>query len=180
MLFRSNIGNPGLPVAQVGCTPLYVSFTQDFHVPGAASWFWDLGDGHTSTQEFPSHTYRSSGNFNVSVQFYDSSGNWIDSIHTAGIVNVHGPQADFAISQSNCVDSQVTFIDRSAGANYWFWDFGDGFTSNDTTPDHTYSGSTTNFIITQTVADTFGCSSTTTASLFENTFSPVLVTETDV
>ncbi len=50
-----------------GCKPpLTVQFT-DQTSPAATSWLWDFGDGGTSTQQNPSHTYSSFGIFNVTL-----------------------------------------------------------------------------------------------------------------
>ncbi|MFL2585925.1 MAG: GEVED domain-containing protein [Parvicellaceae bacterium] len=38
------------------------------------SWLWDFGDGNTSTAQNPSHTYTSSGNFDVQLISYNSFG----------------------------------------------------------------------------------------------------------
>ncbi|MFM8432718.1 MAG: PKD domain-containing protein, partial [Bacteroidota bacterium] len=160
--------------------PLSVSFSQAFQVANAAQYYWNFGDGHTSTERFPTHTYTETGNYNVSIQFFDAAGNWLDSIGSVGSVSVRGPTAGFSIIQSNCQAGQVDFADSSRNANSWFWDFGDGNTSNDTVPHHSYAGSVSNYIVTQTVTDTNGCSNSISALMFANTQSPVLVTETDI
>jgi gliding motility-associated-like protein len=48
----------------VGCSPLNTSFTYTSTRPGT-SFFWDFGDGTTSTEEFPTHTYSQPGTYNV-------------------------------------------------------------------------------------------------------------------
>lgn len=47
-----------------GCQPLAVNFTYTSTQPGT-QYFWDFGDGITSTTQFPSHTYNTSGTFTV-------------------------------------------------------------------------------------------------------------------
>lgn len=39
-----------------------------------ASWMWDFGDGHTSTQRHPRHTYTTSGTFTVRLSVTDNAG----------------------------------------------------------------------------------------------------------
>ncbi len=39
------------------------------------SWIWDFGDGNTSTEEHPCHTYQLSGNYTVILKVTDGSGN---------------------------------------------------------------------------------------------------------
>ena len=49
-----------------GVAPLRVSFT-DESTGSPGSWLWDFGDGSTSTQQNPVHTYSTSGTFSVSL-----------------------------------------------------------------------------------------------------------------
>lgn len=51
--------------------PLTVNFTDN--TPNATSWLWDFGDGQTSTQQNPSHTYTAQGDYNVSLTANTSS-----------------------------------------------------------------------------------------------------------
>jgi formylglycine-generating enzyme required for sulfatase activity len=59
-----------------GAAPLTVQFT-DLSVPGASSitsWSWLFGDGGTSTQQDPAHTYTVAGTYNVSLTVTTSEG----------------------------------------------------------------------------------------------------------
>jgi gliding motility-associated-like protein len=47
-----------------GCAPMSVNFTYTSTKPGT-SFFWDFGDGATSTTEFPAHTYNNPGTYTV-------------------------------------------------------------------------------------------------------------------
>ena len=173
-------GNPGIPQVQMGCAPLYVSFTQDYHVDAAMSYLWDFGDGTSSTLEFPSHTYFESGVYSVHLQITDSS-NQITQLFLDSIVRVTGPVAGFQVIQStNCQQAIVTFIDTSINATSWNWNFGDSTTSSLQSPTHTYNSPQSNYIITLTVSDSLGCSNTISTSIYSNSQSPILVTETDV
>ena len=49
-----------------GDFPLEVRF-EDLSVGLTAGWLWDFGDGQTSTEKNPSHTYTRSGSYNVSL-----------------------------------------------------------------------------------------------------------------
>lgn len=48
----------------------------------------------------------------------------------------HKPTADFSISTN---ELEATFTDTSIDAENWFWDFGDGATSTDPSPTHTFA-----------------------------------------
>ena len=55
-------------------------------------------------------------------------------------VNIlQGPTASFAVSDSFiCCGNSVNFLNTSANADGWFWDFGDGTTSNMFSPMHAF------------------------------------------
>ncbi len=67
--------NPALAMAEFGASPsegvapLIVQFT-DESILGTlpiTTWFWDFGDGNTSTEQNPEHTYEDPGNYTVSL-----------------------------------------------------------------------------------------------------------------
>lgn len=80
-------------------------------------------------------------------EFYGvSNGNWNpapnaywDTVVTKStyfLWNIHKPTADFTYQNSN--GNQVTFTDKSIGADAWLWNFGDGSSSTQQNPVHTY------------------------------------------
>ena len=48
-----------------GAPPLRVSFTDTSTIPEPSGWLWDFGDGTTSTERNPVHTYTQAGSFSV-------------------------------------------------------------------------------------------------------------------
>lgn len=120
-----------------GCIPLTVNFTNTNN--GNAS--WDFGDGSTSNQSGNiSHTYNSTGCFDVSLTVTDNAGcssttTMSDYICTSGPPVASFSQSDVLVPNSNPV---VYFYNSSIGANAYEWHFGDGNTSVETDPDHTY------------------------------------------
>lgn len=54
-----------------GCAPLKVDFTFTATQPGT-SYFWDFGDGDTSTEQYPSHTYNQAGEYTVRFILHDA------------------------------------------------------------------------------------------------------------
>ncbi|MEO1437439.1 MAG: PKD domain-containing protein, partial [Bacteroidota bacterium] len=68
------------------------------------------------------------------------------------------PIADFSYMDI-CIGQDAEFMDLSVGATDWFWDFGDGFTSNMQNPIHTYGASgpyTVTLIVTKANLDQEG------------------------
>ncbi len=103
------------------------------------SWHWDFGDGSTSTEQNPVHYYSGIGNYDVTLTVQDDNGT-SSVTHTVSIVQSQ-VTADF--SSMNNVDCAapltVDFNNLSANASSYVWDFGDGSTSTDENPSHTYS-----------------------------------------
>jgi len=127
-------------------SPLTVDFT-DLSLGEVESWFWDFGDGATSNEQNPTHTY-GEGIYTVSLTVTGPGGSAKDTKTNYIVVNRPDPvpaQTDahfFADKRSGAPPLEVKFTDmsRSAGEiDSWLWDFGDGNTSTEQNPTHTYS-----------------------------------------
>src|SRR5258705_7697545 len=76
-----------------GCSPLNVQFTNTS--TGAVSFFWDFGDGNTSTLTNPSNIYTNAGNYNVMLVATALPGQ-SDTLVSPGYITVNqNPVADF-------------------------------------------------------------------------------------
>ncbi len=122
-----------------GWPPLTVQFT-DLSIGEITSWSWDFGDGGTSTEQNPSHTYGAPGVYTVSLTVSGPLGS--DTETKVGYITVY-PVADFTASPtSGYAPLEVHFTDQSIPAGQidsWSWDFGDGGTSTEQNPVHTYT-----------------------------------------
>jgi len=56
-----------------GSVPLYVSFT-DTSLQNPSSWSWNFGDGGTSTDRNPGHTYKAAGTYSVTLTMSNAGG----------------------------------------------------------------------------------------------------------
>jgi len=80
-----------LPVAHFNCTPdfgyspLIVFFT-DLSGQNVTSWSWDFGDGNTSGEQNPVHTYRHPGNYTVNLTIESDTGYSSSSIADCVVV----------------------------------------------------------------------------------------------
>jgi len=120
-----------------GCAPLTISFTDLSQQ--AIAWFWDFGDGTTSSQQNPSHTYISDGIYSVML-VCTFPGNCTDTILYNGMITINTPDADFFTpTQAGCSPSQISFVNQSNDASTYLWNFGDGTTSANLNPDHIYN-----------------------------------------
>ena len=114
---------------------------------------WDFGDGERSAETSPVHTYAVPGVYAPRVLFRTVSGD--EGSRDAGSVEAHGspPRAAFEIeAPRGLLPVEVRFHDRSAGAvGRWIWDLGDGTTSSEASPIHTYRRSGTYRIVLTTM-----------------------------
>ncbi len=126
-----------------GYAPLSVQFTDMSQ--NATKWNWDFGDGNTSTDQNPKYTYYAAGNYTINLTAInandtDSKLATITVLDPVLPVPTVIPVANFnANPKSGYAPLSVQFTDMSQYATKWKWDFGDGNTSNDQNPKHTYS-----------------------------------------
>ncbi|MCK4949213.1 MAG: PKD domain-containing protein [Thermoplasmata archaeon] len=107
-----------------------------------ASWSWDFGDGGTSTDNNPTHSYADDGEYVVTLNVTDNDGATNETSHPITVLNV-GPIASFNVSPAEpIVDKEAQFTDTSTDSDgdvvAWEWDFGDGQTSDVENPTHQY------------------------------------------
>jgi gliding motility-associated-like protein len=135
---------------------------------GIVSWFWDFGDGSTDTNQNPSHTYNSPGNFNVTLIITDSVG-CSDTITKPAIINSI-PQASF-VTQNVCAGQNMPFQNTSnilgGGLMNHSWNFGNGATSVQTSPWYQYLNPGT-YTVTLIVTGPGGCKDTATQQVTVN------------
>ena len=149
----------GSPLPDFSATPtsgpvsLAVQFT-DTTANNPTSWAWDFGDGNSSTQQNPLHTYNSVGTYTVALTATNSAGTATET--KTDFVQVFPPVvAGFSTSvNSGVVPFPVTFTNLSTGATSYVWDFGDGSATVTTeSPTHAYtSAGTFNVTLTATGA----------------------------
>ncbi|MEP6467044.1 MAG: PKD domain-containing protein, partial [Parafilimonas sp.] len=150
-----------------GCSPLNVQF-KDNSVGSPTSWFWDFGNGITSSLQNPSVTYTVKGNYSVRLiirngaeQGFEEKINYITVLAKPG-VNFNVISGD-----SGCVSLQSAFKDSTnffdAPVKSWLWNFNDGSTSNQQNPLHTFTAAG-KYNISLTAETTEGCSSSLTKS----------------
>ncbi|KKH94465.1 hypothetical protein EO95_18250, partial [Methanosarcina sp. 1.H.T.1A.1] len=133
-----------LPVANfdsnvtLGVQPLTVSFYD--RSENAASWSWDFGDGNSSELQNSTHTYFEPGYHTVSLTVNNSVGSSNTSVREDYIFVQALPIPNFS---TNVTDGtfplSVQFTDESQYAETVEWNFGDGSSSTDLNPVHTYS-----------------------------------------
>jgi parallel beta-helix repeat protein len=134
-----------------GTYPLNVNFT-DKSTGTVNSWLWDFGDNQTSAEKSPGHTYTQAGKYTVSLTITGPGGSDVETKVDYITVTVPKPVAGFTANPvKGSVPLTVSFTDQSTGIiSDWAWDFGEGSTSTEQHPEHTFAD-TGSFTITLTV-----------------------------
>lgn len=127
------------------------------------AYYWNFGDGNTSTAMNPNHTFMANGPYVVVLAIGDSLcyDYYTTTITVTGVSNSLPCNAGFVIYPDSSQTNNVIVINSSTGNNLtYFWDFGDGNTSTLAYPNYTYSTAGP-FLICLTVSDSGGnCTST--------------------
>lgn len=156
--------------APVSCGSEPVTFT-DQSVPSnqIVEWRWNFGDG-SPQQVFSggpfTHSYAAAGAYQVSLSVEDING-CAHTINVPNAISVSQPSAYFRKDTAlYCPDIPIQFRDSSSGnALLYNWDFGDGGSSDQSSPVHAFSGADNDYLVKLTVTDNLGCSDSITAPI---------------
>jgi gliding motility-associated-like protein len=166
------------PIVDFGHGPSCLNTPTEFfadslvmNVNAVADWFWNFGDGVSSTSQNTIHPFTSTGTFLVSLTITDTAG-CTNTITHPVIINPL-PVAHFDISDHNCSGQSVAFTNLATTTFghivKWNWNFGDGsdttinFPSNPSVL-HAYATGG-NYIITLSVTASDSCTAFETQTL---------------
>ncbi|HKR05483.1 MAG TPA: PKD domain-containing protein [Bacteroidia bacterium] len=143
-----------------GCGPLPVQFTDASYIQSGniISWSWNFGDGSTSNDQNPVHIYTQSGAYPVSLTVTSDSG-CTKTVTISNMITVYpAPEAEFIPepANANILYPVINFNNLSTGSVSQLWTFGDGSSSTDEEPSHTYADTGT-YLVTLYVENSFGC-----------------------
>lgn len=155
------------------CAATNIQFTPASAVITAdvATWNWSFGDGSTSSEPNPQHSYPTAGNYIVALTISTTTGCQNTISHS--IIILPAPVAKFITIAPTCSLYQVSFIDQSSAPTglivSWEYDFGDGTSAIINYPEnpnvsHTYAIPGT-YIATLTVIADNGCQAHTSQSI---------------
>ncbi|CAG0989228.1 hypothetical protein ANRL2_03059, partial [Anaerolineae bacterium] len=138
----TNIRAEFTPSRWNGVAPMEVCYTDQSQGDQINSWEWDLdGDGNTdSTAQNPCFTYTTIGTFDVTLKVKNVFG--LEASATNRIRTYGLSESDSSFGIEVKPGGEVCFTSYlSAGTTLTSWDFGDGSTSTDLNPCHTYTES---------------------------------------
>lgn len=164
------VGQLNLPVVEPSPKPtasfessvneLTALFT-DTSTGSPTAWSWSFGDGGTSTQQNPMHTYDEPDTYTVTLVVSNSGGQSTNSQFVAV-----GEAPDLLAGFDSTANGlNVIFTDTSSGdPTKWSWDFGDGKSSTQQSPSHSYTKAGT-YAVGLTVTNVYGTQASTSQFL---------------
>lgn len=106
----------------------------------AQNYYWDFGDGITSTEANPVHVFEKAGQYNVSLKI--KSVNDCESfIANTQNIDVSNNTFKTSIGVANLSGNSVSFTQNTSGGKTpykYLWRFGDGDTASSASPIHSY------------------------------------------
>lgn len=125
-----------------GCAPLLVNFTNLSQYADPSTYRWEFGANQgTSNATNPTYTYYEPGTYSVTLSAESPLGGRVQITKQMAIEVYNKPSASFSLKP------QIVYIpggklftkNDSYGATQYLWDFGDGTTSDEVDPIHTYT-----------------------------------------
>ena len=100
-----------------------------------SKFYWQFGDKNTCDQENPTHTYSKSKNYKVTLLGMRG----LRSITVEKFITIKDTQETNVDFNYSIIGAKVVFTNKSDNYESCTWDFGDGTTSNEESPNHTYN-----------------------------------------
>jgi len=163
--------NAGSDLSGTVNTPLTFNGSGSSDNIGVISYIWDFGDGSQGTGVAPNHVYSNEGKYAVSLTVYDLAGNSGVDTASVTITTVPDNTPPLAIAGEDRfaeIFSAVMFDGSNSydntGITSFSWNFGDGETSTETSPTHSYNYEG-EFVVNLTVQDATGNKDTDTLTV---------------
>lgn len=153
------------------CDSLKIDFANNSSI--GTDYLWDFGDGSNSILENPSVVYDSFSTYDVSLTVTETVCGTSDTAYATieFLPTTTSPNSDFSYTSiQDCEEMYVSLTNTSTGGLGYWWDFGNGLTSNDVEPVFIYQD-TGVYTITLVALDSGFCAKNDTFQtqiLFEN------------
>jgi PKD repeat protein len=131
-----------------------VKFTNTSVPSFSVTYLWNFGNGNTSTVKNPTATYTAGGIYTISLLVSSPSQSCSNTAIQNITVTVNSCNLKAVFTHTVGSSGIVAFTNRSTGANSltsYTWNFGDGFTSTNVNPGHTYANAGTHYLLLKAV-----------------------------
>ena len=120
-----------------GCDPLHVDFVNNSS-GNTDTWFWEFGDGGSSIEQDPEHTYRNlfgPDSIVFEARLIAISPYYCRDTSSHTVTVMPYIEANFVFDTVfACTPHDIIISDQSIGADFYYWDFGNGITSTSPGP----------------------------------------------
>ncbi len=153
------------------CLGTPVSFT-NASTGGTApfTYSWDFGDGGTSSQASPTHSYSSPGSYTATLTVRDRNGSSDSHSRTVTVSPI--PAATAGNSGPYCPGQPIQLI--ASGGTSYSWTGPNGFTSSSQNPTISSASATKAGTYTVTVANSAGCTAQASTTVIVDSTSPLV------
>lgn len=127
----------------------------------SVDYLWSFDDGNYSKNENPSHLFTNPGSYKVSLIVRSKIDNSVMTRSNDQLLIVHAkPNVDFEweMNEENGIP-YASFINLTDNGTSWSWNFGDGSTSIEKDPNHTYRKKG-QYLVSLTVSNSESCTKT--------------------
>jgi len=151
-----------------GNAPFTVQFT-DTSSDNPTTWLWGFGDGTTSTDQNPSHTFSTVRKYDITLTATNAFGS--GTVTKTGFIQGFAdapPLTSFTANKTvGKFPLTVQFTDTSLNApTSWLWDFGDGGTSTLQNPVYTFPSPGT-YMVSLNASNSFGFNQSTQTNMIQ-------------
>jgi len=156
------------PIA--GCDPLEVQFANSSTADTPMSYLWQFSNGATSTDQNPNYIFTPPGVYSVTLTITTSNGCITTQSFVANNMITVSPSPIASFSATPMVtsifepDIYFTNTGNETGITEWYYNFGDGNSSNLVNPSHSYTN-WGDYTVTQTIINEYGCPNTYTLEI---------------
>ena len=157
----------GYYLGEEGLTVNFMNSSSGYNNSWTNNMTWDFGDGTTSSEYSPMHTFANEGAYKVCLSVINDSTGCSDTFCTEVFVKAK-PECEVYFNYQQPDSGLGIYFGNNSWGNYtnWLWDFGDGSTSSEPWPFHDYSTEGWYKVCLQIWSDSGNCQQTICNSVY--------------
>lgn len=124
--------------------------------PDGSSYQWDFGDGATSSNKYPNHSYTQTGTYKVELTLNSSECGVVTVEKTIVVATTVNASAQFYYNWEACPNENVSFQAQDHNGSSYSWKFGDGATSSGSPEAYHSYAQAGNYAVTLTMTNACG------------------------